>query len=736
MSKASKKIQFDPGEVREPGPGEEELDRNEQLMNDPDINEALLDIFEQVVNGFDKQADRADDIMDWWDCYNCVLGGKQAYNGNAQIYVPFIHSAIEARKTRFVNQVFPKNGRYIEAVSEDGSIPHTETALLEHYVRKAKLRTQVAPALCKNGDIEGQMTVQVSWQEFRRNVAYKTKESGPLGDEDPEGGMPEDDDEDQEKIVEEELVEGRPVVKVIPDSDFLVLPPTADSLEEALRDGGSVTTLCRWSKAKIEEMIEIGEIDEEAGETLMDELMTDDKLRQRQDKSKNMVDAAGIKFGARGKYALVYRTWVMLTIRGQRRICLAYYAGEHRILGCKRNPYWSDRIDVISAPGDKVDGSFKGRSKLAFGVADLQYHANDVANQGADSASYALMPIIMTDPEKNPNMASLVLTLGAIWETSPADTQFAKFPDLWKDALELVTADQQAIFQALSVNPAQITQGMGAKKKPSQAEIANEQQVDVLTTADVVTVMEDEIYTPLVMFMLELDNQYRDKPMRVRQYGETGMLSNMVEVPLIQMDNMYQFRWFGVEQARNAQSLQQQVAGINVIRGVPPQLIPGYQLNLGPLLSHMVDNLFGPRLGATILQDLRQQLTVDPEEENKFMADGFVTPVHPQDDIKKHMQSHQQAMKETGDPHGTLKVHMMAHLNAFQAAQQAQQMQAAQQAQQMQAAQQQGQPPQKANGGGRGPRQGAQPGMPRGGQNPAGAIHQDQMIDPSRMPRQ
>jgi hypothetical protein len=182
-----------------------------------------------------------------------------------------------------------------------------------------------------------------------------------------------------------------------------------------------------------------------------------------------------------------------------------------------------------------------------------------------------------------------------------------------------------------------------------------------------------------------------------------------------------------VEQARNAQSLQQQVAGINVIRGVPPQLIPGYQLNLGPLLSHMVDNLFGPRLGATILQDLRQQLTIDPDEENKMMLDEFVVPVHPTDDIKKHMQSHQQAMKENGDPKGIFRVHMMAHMNAFQAQQQAQA---------QQAAQQQAQGPQKANGGGRGARMGAQPGMPRGGQNPPGAIHHDQMQDPSRMPRQ
>ncbi len=707
-NKAAKKVKIDPGdEVEEPF---QTPDRSEQLCKHPDVEQALQDHFTDVINGFDKQADRADDNMDWWDCYNCILGSKQVYNGSAQIFVPIVHSAIEARKTRFVNQVFPKNGRYIEAVSEDGSIPHTETALLEHYVRKAKLRTQVAPALCKNGDIEGQMTVQVTWQEFRRNVVQRVKKPAEQ----------EDAGEEVEDIEEEELVEGRPVVKVVPDTDLLVLPPTSDSLEEALRDGGSVTTICRWSEAKIEEMIRSKEIDEEAGEELLGQLMNDDKLRQRRDKAKNMVDAAGIKTGARGKYALVYRTWLMLTIDGERRLCLAYYGGEQLILGCKRNPYWSDRIDIISAPVDKVDGSFKGRSKLAFGVADMQYHANDVANEGADSAQYAMMPVIMVDSEKYPEAGNPVLTMGAVWNFLGQPFQF---PPLWKDSLEMVAAEQVAIFQALSVNPAQITQAMG-KKKPSQAEIANEQQVDILTTADAVTVMEDEIYTPIALFMIELDHQYRDKPLRVRQYGETGMLSNMIEIPLIQMDMMYQFRWFGVEQSRNAQSLQQQIAGINVLRGVPPQLIQGYRLDLGPLLSHMTDNLFGPRLGATILKDLRQDLSIDPQLENQVMLDGFTAPVHPMDDLAKHLPVHQQAMQQTGDPHGTIRVHIMAHMNAFQAQQQ---MMAQQQMQQ--------QAEQNPGGGSRGPRQGATPGMPRGGQNPPGAIHQDRMADPAKMPR-
>jgi hypothetical protein len=185
MNEAVKKIKIDPGEIESP---EQTPDRSEQLMRRENIHDALIEIFTDITMGFDKQADRADDNMDWWDCYNCILGQKQVYNGNAQIFVPIVHSAIEARKTRFVNQIFPKNGRYVEAVSEDGTIPHTETALLEHYVRKAKLRTQVAPALCKNGDIEGQMTVQVKWEEFRRHVAWRVKKPPQMEDFEESGG--------------------------------------------------------------------------------------------------------------------------------------------------------------------------------------------------------------------------------------------------------------------------------------------------------------------------------------------------------------------------------------------------------------------------------------------------------------------------------------------------------------------------------------------------------------------
>ena len=719
------------------------LDRDEELSTKKKVEDALLEVYRDIEKGFESQMDRSDEISDYWDLYNCNLNQHQVYNGNSRIFVPIIYDAVNARETRFVNQLFPQTGRYVEATTEDGTLPQAEMALLEHYVRTAKLRTQVAPALVKNGDIEGQYTVYIDWQETTRHVVTKKKKkvSVAIGPEhqaeasdapgEPDAvaddeGLEVETDEDAYDIHEEVLKSGRPHVEVIADSDFLVLPMTVDSLEEALETGGSVTVLRRWSPAYLKKMIKRGLVRSDQAEKLLSELRKEDRPGEY-DKEKKMVDAAGVHHGQRGKYALVYETWLKLylkdpkTKKGERRLCRAYFGGDKLVLGCKRNPYWSDRLPIKSAPVEKVQGSFKGISKV-MPVADTQYGANDAINEGMDSAAYALAPIIMTDPTKNPRAGSMILSMGAVWLTSPNDTKFAEFPQLWKDALEIVGSARAQIFQTLGVNPAQITQTTtSTKKKLNQAEIANEQQIDILTTADVVTVLEDEIFTPVLTFMLELDHQFREDDLIVREYGEMGQRATMQAIPPVQMDKRYQFRWFGVEASRNAQQIQQQIAGLNVLKGVPPELYQGYRLDLGPAIAQFVENTFGPRLAPLTFKDARMELTVDPLEENKLLSEGLMMPVHLMDNHQEHLMVHMQILQATGDPSGVIRVHMMAHAKALE-----QQQMKAQQA--LGPPQAQGAPQQ------RGPRSGAQPGMPRGVQNPPGAIHKDRMKDPAMMP--
>ena len=308
-----------------------------------------------------------------------------------KIFVPAVHDAVNARKTRFANQIFPQSGRHIDVTSHTGDIPYDLVALNEHYIFLANLRQKI-PALLRNGDVEGQYNVYVDWSRRKRRTVHRDFEPVEL----PGGEL--DPTQEVETIVEEELEIGFPDIEILHDSDILVIPQTADSLDEAIECGGSVTILRRWSKAKIQQMMNDGHIRTDMAEALMESM--DKKDYEKINAPKQMTDAAGIKGQGGAKWAQVYETWLKVKVGKEYILCRSYYGGEQQILGCHRNPNWSDKINLISCPVEKVAGSFKGQSKIKFS-ADLQYAINDTINEGLDSAQYSLMPIVMTNPPRS-----------------------------------------------------------------------------------------------------------------------------------------------------------------------------------------------------------------------------------------------------------------------------------------------------------------------------------------------
>ena len=176
------------------------------------------------------------------------------------------------------------------------------------------------------------------------------------------------------------------------------------------------------------------------------------------------------------------------------------------------------------------------------------------------------------------------------------------------------------------------------------------------------------------------------------------------------MNHRYEFRWFGVEAARNAAQIQQQIGMLNVLKEVPPQLYQGYRLDMTAIMAQIVENTFGPRLAPLIFVSMKDQLSVDPQIENEMLEHGFDVQVHPGDDDMAHLQAHMPLM-QVGDPHGTIRVHIQKHQAQMQMKAQAAAMQ-----------QQGGQ-----GGGGGGPQPGASPGAPHAAKAPPGNIHQDRM---------
>src|SRR6516165_11659979 len=601
--------------------------RNEELCRDKDVEDTCLKLYGEIEKGFSDQWERSNSQMDFWDIYNCELGPKQFYTGQSKVFVPIVADAVDARKTRFVNQIFPMTGKNVEVISSEDK-PQSLMSLLEFYIRKCRLRSVVVPALMINGDIEGQYNVMMHWVENRRHVAWRIMKQHEV-----EGQ--EDEDEAYEDIEEEEIVHAYPMVEVLPDADVLILPQTATTAEDAIEAGGSVTVLRRYTKAKVQELLDDGEIDEERGEALLEQFRSK-QPSQNPDKKYKITDSAGIKAEGQKSVAFIYETWVKLGIKNadgdvERRLCRVRFANEELVLSCRRNPYWCDQLPIISAPSNRVEGAAKGRSRIKR-IETLQYAANDAANEGMDSAAYALLPIVMTDPAKNPKSGTMVLNVAAVWETDPNSTKFANMPALWKDALEIVNAMKMQVFQSLGVNPSMLPSsqsGQGKGGRTNQAQVAQEQQVDLLMTA--------------------------------RQFGALGHEINMEMVPPVQMDRRFEVRWFGVEAMRSTQQLQMQMAGVNVIRGIPPQQYQGYELNLAPILAQFVENLFGPRLAQQVFRDTKSQLSLDPQFENTLLSQDFQVPVNPMDQDQQHIQVHQQGM-QMGDPSGEFRTHIMHHM--------------------------------------------------------------------------
>ncbi len=671
-------------------------DRKKQWKDDEKVKKTLGDVYASVVAGFNDKEEQNSIIDRAWDIYNCELNENQMYEGDSKVYLPITHDAIEARVTRFSNMIFPQTGRYSDVLSSDGKVPYETMAVLDNYVELCGLRDIIIPSLMRSGDITGQYSLFIGWSKRIRN-AIKKKQS-PLVEHEgagvPGAGTTPD-------IEVEKVEDSRPEVSVLDARDLLILPASVDEIDDA----DVVAIALRMSKGKVQEMIDSGEFEEEAGETLLDNFAMTPSDKQPNPDKKNL-NAAGVKVDSTGsKTALVYMVWTKLKIGGKYRRCVAYIAGADLILSCKRNPYWSDRIPVISQAALKINGSFWGKSRVAS-IEKAQYAANDAFNMGQDSIKYSLMPITVVDPEKFQKASSVVLTMGAIWLGDPNAIKIIEFPSQWDKAERVVMECRNQIMQSLGVNPAMLPMG-GAGKKPTQAQISQEQQVALESTADVVTILETAVLNKVLRWFYELDYQFRTKDIHVLRFGSVGMQAEMQAVPPVGVDTHLTFKWYGTEGTKSAQQIQQMISLLNVMKGMPPDMLNGRKIDGGPVLELACNVTFGPRIGPKVLIDQTHMLKVDPHEENNMIFNGFVVSVSPMDDDPMHIQAHMEAAQATGDPTGLFRVHIMEHQKQMQA----------------KSAQATGQ---GAPGAG-GPRSGAQVQAPTGPQQPAGAIHPDQM---------
>lgn len=662
------------------------------------VQKQLAKLYPVIEKAFDDKLEQSQNIDECWDIYNCVLGPYQQYNGKSQVYVPVVRDAMNARETRFINTLFPQNGRYADVVNNDGTVPYDLIALLDYYIGQANFRRNVVPTMIRAGDVSGNYALYVEWGENSRFIVNKEKKAEIVAETgDAVEGSPEYDDVSYEEVKDEKAV-----FSVLDIRNLVVLPATVDDIEDA----EIVAVALRYTEGKIKQCIKDGVFEKEAANQLLSNMSSGSGTARQINTGKKSASAAGVQLDSTGnKTALIYQVWAKFKIRGEHRLMVAHYGAQDLYLGCKRNPYWNDRIPVILQAVEKEGDSIYGKSQVAP-VKALQYAANDAVNMGFDSAQYALLPIIMTDPEKNPQIGSMVLSMAAIWTVDPKSTQFANFPALWKDAFAIVGSCKEQIFQSLGVNPAMIPHG-NVNKKPSQAEIAQAQQVALESTNDEIAIIE-AMLSRVLEWCYDLDYQYRTKEITVKKFGQLGLQATMDQVAPFQTRQRYTFRWYGSESFKATQQVQQMISWGNVLMKMPQQALNGRKVDLGPLLEYITEITCGPRIAPHVLIDQRHQLSVDPHMENELLDNLFPVQTHPMDPDQEHIEIHlanYQAM-----PNDLKKGHILEHIKQLKE-------KAAQQQQAALPSPQQG-----------GPRPGASAQPPTGGQSPPGAVHPDSML--------
>ena len=686
---------------------------------DSDIYEQCLKMYKPIMESYKNREEADEAIQDYWNIYNAKPDSNQMYQGNSHCYVPVVRDCINGRAKRALKQNFPAKYKHVDAIGTDGNKPYPQLALIEHYIRTTKLKS-VMRSVYVAGDVTGQWNIYVDWLRDIRSVTGMIKRNPVIQTVDGEDTELVDINEEEEVLEDSEVIEEGPTVIDFAIEDLAVIPPTVNNIEKA----DIVAIKLRMSKDQIKTMVDEGIFilpDDMDVSDWMDSKKGVDKVNP----SKKRSDDAGIRTEGTNKYALIYEATARIKFEdGKKSLAYVYFAGENQIIGIIKAPQWGQKRPILSAPVDRIGGSFYGISKIEA-VKFMQWNLNDFWNMGQDSAMYSLLPIVMTDPEKNPNYASMVFGLAAVWSASPETTKFASFPQLWKDSIGMCQSIKAQIHESLDCNDLMMGKAPAGRKNANA--VGAQQQESSVPILDHAERMEEELLTPLVERFFEYDTQFREEDLTVLTMGEVGVRASMQTIEPQQWGNRYYFQWVGTEYVMNMQRMQQQISTMNVLRGIPPQQLNGKKLDITPILEILVDNVFGAELSSRILIDERNMYTISPEVENEMMMNGIPVEIHEGDNDAEHIQAHQKSSQMTGDKMGLERNHMQKHMMAME------------KKRQMAMAAQQPPPGQPGIPGGNAagvagtPRMGAQQQGPKGPQQPPGAIGADQM--PGGQPR-
>jgi len=610
----------------------------------PKMREKILStIGKRVEKAFSSESRKKFEskIADYWKAWNAQSIDSQ-YDGFHTVTLPFAHDAIEACVKRDVATFFPVSNEWVTATGPDQEVSYKISKLLNHHLVSSEFMDTIR-IVDRTARVTGTGILYADWEN----------------DLDPDEEEP--DLETLNPLAEQEVEEGT-VFRSVGPENFLVEPITCLSLKKAslvaerrFLDVGMYRRLVEegvYEASKDLEKYLKGDIDEGLKDIL---------------EAKN----SGIGLKGEGLSTVIIVVDVFTEFEGKDMLITL---SKGIVLRAEESPFGKER--PYFGVSRKQDGqSFFGHGDIQY-IMGMAEAANDFINQGLDSATYALCPVVSVDPKTSPNYKSFVMEPGAIWTGGSATP--LQMPNLANEALGLVNDIKMQIQTTMGLTPpVNIDQG---SRKP--AAVAAMMQAEIqLAEQDWARSFEQNILIPAAQWILELDQKHRKNPVTT-----FGVSEELMTIDLSGLDpKQFLLTWQGSRQATNPAKSQQVLTALNILSKVPPQALGGKTLDLSPLLEYLFGTVFALPVADKIISDPRENTSIDPRIENQGLAVGVYLPVHKQDDDMLHIQVHSQL--QTPESQNHIQEHLkQAHLK-MQAQQQAQMAQIAQAQQRQQGAQ-------------------------------------------------
>ena len=182
---------------------------------DSDIYEKCVDMYPVLLKSYENRTEADDAIQEYWSIFNAEPDDNQIYVGNSKCYLPVVRDAVVARSKRALKNLFPSKYKHVEAVGTDTQNPQPQLALLEHYIRKTKLRSIVRSVLI-SGDVTGQWNLYIDWQKTSRNVTNMVKRNPILAGPDGAELEIEDINEEEDATEDDEITDQGPDIVDFP----------------------------------------------------------------------------------------------------------------------------------------------------------------------------------------------------------------------------------------------------------------------------------------------------------------------------------------------------------------------------------------------------------------------------------------------------------------------------------------------------------------------------------------